>query len=252
MSVARRKWFMAHAAYPRKRSRMPSILHPVLDAFLSLDATAYSLDHGVTPSERIAIKSARAFAVVAPDNPVLSWEDGIDGRQWALADMRKAISAAGDGVDVTEEVVAEWEREGVAVLCRCMAERCLWEAGEDVPDGSSIYLLVEYDGHAVLKQGGHESFMCVYGPSEKGWVFPPVPSDEACAAGLGTRRVDIATVDGADVTDIVRQLCGPRRDFWASTGHALTAVSVALAFKIHGIEFGAVTIGDVINDDIVW
>ncbi|KAG5183053.1 hypothetical protein JKP88DRAFT_273024 [Tribonema minus] len=263
VKAAKRRWFRAHARYPRLRSRIPSFVRPVLDAALALDPEKHALDYGETAFDRVSVVRALEFAVprglIPPQLSVLSWDDGMPAevREAELRDVALAVAAAGLPVDVTEAVRSLWISAGEAGddsahICKC-ARRCCVECGEPTGDDSP-YLVVEYAGHSGTLAGGgcHEAFTCVYGPRGGRWHFPPVPANEPCVAGLSARQVDTAISGGRDVTVALRKLCGPRRDFWSSTPFPLTSMHVALALSADNIAFDGATVEDVLSDPIIW
>jgi len=217
-----KKWWLGqNKDYPGRRARCGRMSRRIQDVLFRLDKRQYQLSYTDDVKQRIHVCKVLSCVIEGEvDSTLVAW------------------GTSEDMTDVFYEHVDRWSdatTSDVTDLFRELWNDCdgnLILSASDFTDTSqqSVMVAVTYQGHAGVKEGvAAEEWITVYTLSgAEELVFPPHDPSLVALRGLDVPRVAFASMDGHNLTDVIRALCGPKRD-WYKNCNRLTYAQLYFA-----------------------
>lgn len=273
-------WLRNHVTYPERRRRCWCLSRWVQDVVFKLDKEAYQLNYASNPRERVLIKRAVACSVIDDDIALalqdstvnaplhITWSMPVrnlvnnaeeedkwlsnrsvsalsqglrSGQRWAQEVLEESM---GDLLNVTDHMQAQWAAPRVDDFLRVPFAAL-------GPTEKTVMVCIEYFAGSDIAAGTPSAlFRTVYigAATEAGGTlsFPPHHPDATILKGLDIPKLTFGSVDGLDLTDELKAVCGPKHNFYKDV-NPLTYSS--LWFALWSMEDVVYSLGSIVLED---
>lgn len=241
-------WLRNYQHYHKTRPQYRKYTQTLLDAFFRVDPDINNATFGTTPQTRICIHKVLRM----PYEPASFMNQLIDAEEVLTWDT---VRQPFEGGDVVRGAVLG-DSDCIETLLLPVVENAV-DVTEDFKqmwqDEKNGFISVENDSHITYIQfsgysnpdNGTPAQLCRTVYTSDPIVFPPKHPNVSTMNGIRKRQVLDATMDGEDVTDVIKSLAGPHSDFFAREN----PLSYWKLWLIMWFEKGTQCLGDVVIED---